>query len=93
MRVWDVAESKVRIQLSGHGDIVQSLSWRADGTSLATTSKDTKLRLWDPRASGAAPVAETVGHVGVKASIAVWLGDLDRVVTSGFSKVRGRENT
>ena len=88
MRIWDVAQAAARVHLTGHGDVVQSISWRGDGTVLASTCKDTKLRIWDPRASASAPAAETVGHVGVKASVALWLGDLDRILTTGFTKVR-----
>jgi WD40 repeat protein len=89
VRLWDVTQpAAARLTLSGHGGAVHSLAWKADGTLLATTCKDNQLRVWDPRASAAAAAAETTAHVGVKAAVAVWLGDQDRIVTTGFSKVR-----
>lgn len=42
------------------------------------------LRLYDPRA-GAEPVRITDGHSGVKGSRVVWLGDRDRIATTGVS--------
>jgi coronin-1B/1C/6 len=48
IKLWDIEQGQARLQLK-HGDIVQSLSWSADGALLVTTCRDKKLRIWDVR--------------------------------------------
>jgi coronin-1B/1C/6 len=48
------------------------------------TSRDKKIRLFDPRA-GSEPIKIADGHGGIKGSRVVWLGDRDRIVTTGVS--------
>lgn len=57
---------------------------------MATTCKDKKLRLFDVRA-GSAPVNTADSHTGVKGSRVCWLGNHDRVVTTGFSRMSDRQ--
>ena len=71
------------------GDIVQSLSWSANGTLLVTTSRDKKFRIWDVRQQR--PAQESQGHSGAKNSRVVWMGEHDRVVTTGFSRMSERQ--
>lgn len=72
-----------------HGDIVQSLSWNAAGSMLATTSRDKKIRVWDVRQEK--PVHEAQGHTGAKNSRVVWMGEHNRFATTGFSKMSERQ--
>ncbi|KAI9632154.1 uncharacterized protein MKK02DRAFT_35550 [Dioszegia hungarica] len=92
IRLWDIEKGgdSASLQLNGHGDGIQGLAWNAVGTTLATTCRDKKLRLFDPRA-GSDPVRVTDGHSGVKGSRVVWLGDRDRIVTTGFSRMSDRQ--
>lgn len=92
VRLFDVskAEADATILLSGHGDSIQSIAWNSVGTTLATTCRDKKLRLFDPRA-GKDAVRVTEGHSGVKGSRVVWLGDRDRIATTGFSRMSDRQ--
>jgi coronin-1B/1C/6 len=102
VRLWDIStnnDSPV-IQLKGHGDTIQSLSWNAVGTTLVTvgafvclfgpilielqTCRDKKIRLFDPR-TGVEAVRVADGHSGVKGSRVIFLGDRDRIVTTGVS--------
>ena len=88
IKVWDVGSGSSRLTLK-HGDIVQSLSWSANGSLMVTTSRDKKLRIWDVRQEKPAHVVP--GHAGAKSSRVTWLGEHDRVATTGFSKMSDRQ--
>ncbi|THC93942.1 hypothetical protein EYZ11_006589 [Aspergillus tanneri] len=88
VKVWDIEAGAPKFTLN-LGDIVQSQSWSANGSLLVTTSRDKKLRLWDVRQER--PAQETQGHSGAKNSRSVWLGERDRIATTGFSKMSDRQ--
>lgn len=88
VKLWDVEAGSPRLTLK-HTDIVQSLSWSANGSLIATTSRDKKLRIWDVRQEKAAHVVP--GHAGAKNSRVTWMGELDRIATTGFSKMSDRQ--
>ncbi|QIX01010.1 hypothetical protein AMS68_006527 [Peltaster fructicola] len=88
IKLWDLEDGQSKLTLK-HNDIVQSLSWSADGSMLVTTCRDKKLRFWDVRQQKAAH--EVAGHSGAKNSRVVWLGEHDRVATTGFSKMSDRQ--
>ncbi|EAU90771.1 microtubule binding protein [Coprinopsis cinerea okayama7 len=91
VKLWDLANPEdPRVTLTGHGDIIQSLTFNPTGTLLATTCRDRKLRIFDPRA-GSEAVRINDGHSGIKGSRVVWMGDLDRLATTGFSKMSERQ--
>ncbi|KAI1955800.1 Coronin-like protein crn1 [Ophidiomyces ophidiicola] len=88
VKIWDIetGSSKLTLKL---GDVVQSLSWSANGSLLVTTSRDKKLRLWDVRQERA--IHESQSHSGAKNSRAVWMGEHDRIATTGFSRMSDRQ--
>ena len=91
VKLWDLADpSRSRSTLNGHADTIQSLAFNGIGTVLATTCRDKKLRLFDPR-TGADPVRVTEGHGGIKGARVVWMGEHDRIATTGFSKMSDRQ--
>ncbi|KAJ7148452.1 microtubule binding protein [Mycena crocata] len=91
VKLWDLANPEdPRSVLGGHGDAIQSIAFNPTGTLLATTCRDRKLRLFDPRAGGDA-VRITDGHGGIKGSRVVWMGEHDRIATTGFSKMSDRQ--
>lgn len=70
--------------------MIQSLSWKTDGRLLATSCKDKKLRVYDPRSTTS--VINTVdSHQSIKDSRVVWLGDSNRILTTGFDAARLRQ--
>ena len=88
IKLWDISSEKAGISLK-HPDIVQSLSWSANGALLVTSSRDKKLRVWDVRQER--PAHEAPGHTGAKNSRAVWLGEHNRFATTGFSRMSERQ--
>lgn len=47
--MWDVGAGEALTVIDCHVDIIYSLSFNRDGSRIATTSKDKKLRVIDPR--------------------------------------------
>lgn len=91
VKLWDLENTDDPMAtLRGHGDTIQGFAFNHSGTVLATTCRDRKLRLFDARA-GNDPVRVTDGHSGVKGSRIVWMGDKDRIATTGFSKMSDRQ--
>jgi coronin-1B/1C/6 len=88
VKIWDIEAGNDKLTLK-LGDVVQSQSWSVNGSMLVTTSRDKRLRIWDVRQER--PVQETAGHSGAKNSRAVWLGEHDRIATTGFSKMSDRQ--
>ncbi|MBN3305097.1 CORO7 protein, partial [Amia calva] len=88
--VWDTSRQEPLAVLEQHGDQLHSLTWKLDGSLLATSCKDKKLRVFDPRAQ-LTPVQSAVGLQSNKDSHVIWIGDSDNILTTGFNQVRERE--
>lgn len=88
IKIWDIEAGSPKLSLNV-GDVVQSLSWNASGSLMSTTSRDKKLRIWDVRQER--PIHEGAGHSGAKNSRSVWMGEHDRIATTGFSKMSDRQ--
>ena len=66
VKLWDLANPEnAKSVLGGHGDAIQSVAFNPWGTTLVTTCRDRKIRLFDPRAGGD-PVRVGEGHGGIK---------------------------
>lgn len=73
-----------------HPEVIQSLSWKLDGSLLSTSCKDKMVRILDPRISN--PITMTGNsHASIKDSRVVWLGDQQRILTTGFDSARLRQ--
>eukprot|EP01137_Pigoraptor_chileana_P024083 Opistho-2@91464 len=88
IKLWNVGTGEVIRTISGHTDTIYTMSWSFDGSLLATSSKDKKLRVFDPHTG--AVKQEAVSHDGSKASRAVFLTG-NRIFTTGFSKNSERQ--
>merc|ERR1711974_394481 len=88
VKIWDIEKGEAALSVSGHSDIIQSVDWNYGGSLLATTSKDKKIRVIDPRSSSVAQ--EAAGHPGVKGSRCIWLGDKEKIFNVGFSRTSDR---
>lgn len=90
LALWDLTKQKEVFVNKDHSEVIQSTSWKKDGKLLATSCKDKKVRILDPRASTAVlDVANS--HQNIKESRIVWLGDQDRILTTGFDSARLRQ--
>eukprot|EP01100_Stratorugosa_tubuloviscum_P013227 TRINITY_DN650_c2_g2_i1.p1 TRINITY_DN650_c2_g2~~TRINITY_DN650_c2_g2_i1.p1 ORF type:complete len:917 (-),score=509.21 TRINITY_DN650_c2_g2_i1:60-2810(-) len=88
IKIWDIETSTARFTLQ-LGNSASSLSWSYDGSQLAITTKEKKLTIIEPRTN--AIVQSVEAHVGSKPARVLWLGDLQRILTTGFSKNRDRQ--
>ena len=89
MKLWDIEHGREVQEITGHQEVVQGMDWNWNGSLLATTCKDKKLRIIDVRANQI--VQETAGHHGIKGSRVVWLGDTGYLATTGFSRSSERQ--
>ncbi|KAI8366059.1 uncharacterized protein BYT42DRAFT_588755 [Radiomyces spectabilis] len=89
IKLWDIEKGQEKQEITGHTEIIQSLAWNYNGSLLATTCRDKRLRIFDVRSNKI--VQEGPGHQGIKGSRVVWLGDTDRLATTGFSKMSDRQ--
>ncbi|KAI5116932.1 hypothetical protein M0805_005565 [Coniferiporia weirii] len=91
VKLWDLAAPEdPQCVLGGHSDAIQSFAFDFSGNIIATTCRDRKLRLFDARAGGDA-VRVADGHGGIKGARVVWMGNQDRLATTGFSKMSDRQ--
>lgn len=88
VKLWNLKTGKAEITLQ-HLDLVTCFAFNYNGSKLATTSRDKKLRIWDIRTGKV--ISEGPGHTGAKPSRVVWLGNTDRVLTTGFSRLSDRQ--
>jgi len=89
--LWDIENQKI-INTFDSANEIQYYSWKEDGSQFVRSLKanGNGLEIIDPRNSGSQPVTGA-GHPGSKATRALWLGNTDNIVTTGFSKTRDRE--
>ncbi|XP_033998364.1 coronin-7-like isoform X1 [Trematomus bernacchii] len=88
--IWDTSRPDTPLAvLEQHGDQLQSLSWKRDGSLLASSCKDKMLRVFDPRAQTTA-VQSAKSLQNNKDSRILWAKD-DFLLTTGFDMMRSRE--
>jgi len=87
VKIWDIEKGQNIHTVDGHADLILSLDWNQNGSQLATTCKDKKVRVCDPRTNVISQ--EVVAHQGVKSSRVCWMRD--KLITIGFSKTSERE--
>jgi coronin-1B/1C/6 len=88
VKLWDIETGAEKFNVDHHAGIIQSVEFNNDGSTIATSCKDKKLRVIDPRSNTVA--GEVEAHAGVKGGRCTWLGDKDKIFTVGFSKTSER---
>eukprot|EP00727_Mastigamoeba_balamuthi_P002494 m51a1_g12241 putative coronin 7 (931) ;mRNA; f:110441-113838 len=91
VRVWDLHSAADSVCAHTLADSAWSASWNWTGSLLAVTSRDKKIRVFDPRADAGA-AAEAQGHEGTKQSRATWAGRSEwLLMTTGFDRMQARQ--
>jgi len=90
IKFWDANNGKEQFTLSGVlDDVLQSVDWNFDGSLMAYSTHDRKIRLVDPRKAQVIQEAST--HTGTQGVKLTWVGDTDRIITTGFGGSAERE--
>ncbi|KAK1334295.1 hypothetical protein QTO34_005298 [Cnephaeus nilssonii] len=71
-----------------HQDVILSMSFNTNGSLLATTCKDRKIRVLDPRAGTVLQEASYKGH---RANKVLFLGNLKKLLSTGTSRWNNRQ--
>ncbi|XP_036789613.1 coronin-2A isoform X2 [Oncorhynchus mykiss] len=74
--------------ISHHTDVVLSMSFNTDGSRLATSCKDKKIRVLEPRTGNLLQEANCKNH---KASKVLFLGNLKMLLSTGSSRWNHRQ--
>ena len=99
IKLWNMANGKVKTTLKAHQDIVRSMAFSPDGKTLATGSRDKTIKLWD-MASGKvkttieghqdsvmsvafSPDGKTLASGSDDKTIKLWSLDLDDLLVKG----------
>ncbi|XP_024085650.1 coronin-7 isoform X1 [Cimex lectularius] len=89
LTLWDITSEKELYSLTGDHGLIQSISWKGDGTNITFHTKEKTVCVVDPRADKI--THSTDSHQSIKDSRVVWLGDTNRILTTGFNSARQRE--
>ncbi|VEN51114.1 unnamed protein product [Callosobruchus maculatus] len=90
LTLWDLISEQEIFSNADHTEVIQSVSWKRDGTLLVTSCKDKQLRILDPRTEQSC-LKSANSHAGIKDSRVVWLGEQDKVLSTGFDAQRLRQ--
>jgi len=90
IKIWNLEDpSEEKIALTGHTDQIYSFAWSQCGQFIASSCRDGKVRIYNPRA-GASPVIEGGDVCPKKGSRIVWTLDGEFLVVTGFTKMSER---
>ncbi|KAM3827017.1 coronin-7-like isoform 3-T3 [Vipera latastei] len=90
VKIWDVEQRQILIELEPHLNQVQSLAWKPDGSLLGSSCRDKRLHIFDPRAK---PVAcQTVlAHAGGREAQLLWVNAEGFFLSVGSNQMMERE--
>ncbi|XP_011177594.1 coronin-7 isoform X4 [Zeugodacus cucurbitae] len=89
--LFDITTQKELFSNNEHPEVIQSVSWKQDGTTLATSCKDKNVRILDPRIADSPIQMVAESHPSIKDSRVVWLGNQTRILSTGFDSARLRQ--
>ncbi|KAG0683690.1 Coronin-like protein crn1 [Pichia californica] len=88
VKIWNINDKSCKLTLQ-HKDLVTSFCFNHNGTKIATASRDKKIRVWNSLTGEL--LSEGPGHLGAKACRIIWLGNTNRLVTTGFDRFSERQ--
>ena len=89
-QVWDIEKGSESASCEEHKQLIQDIVWDHEGKVWATSSKDKKLRLGDPRSKSIVGEIDQA-HAGAKSTKLSFLGGFDRLCSVGFTKQSQRQ--
>jgi len=84
LKLWDIETQTMNVGMDDHTDTPFSVAFNTDGSLMASTCKDRKLRLFDPRSGGSVQTTDGLG--GTKASEVLFADNLGLLIQTGFNK-------
>jgi coronin-1B/1C/6 len=85
--IWNVGTGEIISEI-GTNDIALSAAWNWDGSRVVVSSKDKKVRIFDPRSGN--QIQEATCHEGTKPAQVVYLKN-GNILSTGFSKMAERQ--
>ena len=89
VKFWDIESGQEKQTLEGHTQTLQDVVYNYNGSQLATSCKDKKMRIFDPRTN--AIVQENQPHEGSKCFKLVFQGKGTNIITVGFTRQSKRQ--
>mmetsp|Transcript_64932 Transcript_64932/g.103327 ORF Transcript_64932/g.103327 Transcript_64932/m.103327 type:complete len:464 (-) Transcript_64932:703-2094(-) len=87
--IWNLETGEAVVEIDCHPDLIYSVDWNTNGSLIATTCKDKKIRVIDVRKGTV--VKEASGHEGAKPQRVAFCENLGYLFTCGFSKMSARQ--
>lgn len=86
--VWNLDQAEAVQMIQCHTDVVLSLSFNLDGSFLASSCRDRRLRIIEPRSGRVLQEVECRNH---RVNRVLFLGNMKRLLTTGFSRWNTRQ--
>lgn len=87
--IWNLETGEAAVEIDCHPDLIFSMDWNTNGSLIATTCKDKKIRVINAR--NGEVKKESPGHQGAKPQRVKFCGNLNYLFTCGFSKMSARQ--
>lgn len=85
IKIWDLQTFSAGFCLQGHSEQIFDAAWSPCGTFVATVSKDSKIRIFNPRKSENA-IREGPGPIGTRGARITWGIEGQYIICTGFDK-------
>lgn len=86
--IWNLDEGEPVKMIDCHTDVVLSISFNTNGSLMATSCKDRKLRIMEPRSGRVVQEADCKNH---RVNRVVFLGNMKRLLSTGYSRWNTRQ--
>jgi coronin-1B/1C/6 len=90
IKTWDIEKGEAVVSFDAMPDLIQDILWDIRGDSYIASCKDKAIRLFDGRKPDLAFMRENA-HEGLRSIKLAFLGDTNKLLTTGASKTSSRE--